>query len=242
MCSTPNHGDAEVCTNCGARLKPLEVGGDSDDSEDWLDRIRDEAEEPPTPTGAEGSASKEADQGIPEPDDDFDEQNAAEVDSGSAPEAQAVEGDVPEWLQRIREKQAEEPPTSDDPAPEDALRTAAAAAQLSDEPIDAPVADEPSPDDSLRTAVTEAQAEGVEPDDLAASIGQAPEEKIIPEQESEPAPASEGDSPDWLEVMEVEEAESEEDLPHIPALIGGEEGAADEELGDLGLPDWLGDT
>jgi hypothetical protein len=181
------------------------------------------------------------------------------------------EEEVPEWLQRIREKQAEEPadlPASDEPAPEDFLRAAAVEAESVDESTDLPASDEPAPEDALRTAAaaidepieppvsdehldvlraaaTEAQAEGEEPDDLAAPVDQAPEEKFIPEQESEPAPTSEpgsdGESPDWLESSEIEGAESEGDLPHVPALIGGPEESADEELGDLGLPDWLGE-
>ena len=160
MCGTPNHGDAEECTNCGARLKPLQVGGDSKDSEDWLDRIRDEAEEPSASMGAEGPASEES-----AADDDFeldfDELRAAEADSGSAPEAESAGDDVPEWLQRIREKKAEEPtdlPASDEPAPEDALRTAAAAGQVTDEPIDSPISDEPL--DDLRAAATACPSRG----------------------------------------------------------------------------------
>ncbi len=256
MCGIPNHGDAEECTNCGARLKPLDVSGGSEDSEDWLDRIRDEAEEPPT----SGQAAPEE---LAADDDfelDFDELKAAEADKESAPEAESAGDEVPEWLQRIRQKRAEEPPASDKPAPEDALRTAAAAPEpieppVSDESLDvlraaateAQASDEPTPDDALQSAATEAQAEGEEPEDLPARIDQAPEEKIIPEQESGPAPASEpgsdpgGESPDWLEGSESEGAESEGDLPHVPALVGGAEESADEELDDLGLPDWLGE-
>jgi hypothetical protein len=115
---------------------------------------------------------------------------------------------------------------------------------VTDEPIEPPVSDEPAPEDALRAAATAAQEEGEEPGDLAAPIDQEPEEKFIPEQEYEPEPASEpeGETPDWLEVMESEAEESEGELPHVPALIGGAEESADEELGDLGLPDWLGEV
>ncbi len=41
--------------------------------------------------------------------------------------------------------------------------------------------------------------------------------------------------------MESEDGVSEADLPHVPALVGGAEEPADEELGELGLPDWLGE-
>jgi hypothetical protein len=208
-----------------------------------LDRIRDEAEEP-------AISSRSASEGSAASDDfelNFDELRAAEADSGGAPEAESAGDEVPEWLQRIREKQAEEPtdqPVSEEPAPEDALRAVAAAAQVTDEPFETPVSDEPAPEDALRADVTAAQAEGDEPDDLVVPIEQKSEEKFIPEQEPEPESASESkrESPDWLEEMESEAEETEEDLPHVPALIGGAEESVDEELGDLGLPDWLGDV
>ena len=68
-------------------------------------------------------------------------------------------------------------------------------------------------------------------------VEQTSEEQDLPEPKSE----SGEKSPDWLEAMESEDGVSEADLPHVPALVGGAEEPADEELGDLGLPDWLGE-
>lgn len=231
MCGTPNHGDAEECTNCGARLKPLVVSGDPDDSEDWLDRIREEAGETASPADSEGTAPGGttpgfSDQAVDSPLDS----DALSAGGGSSPEAENGGEEVPDWLQRIREKQADEPPPSEQPAPEDALRAAAAEAPSTGEPADLPTSDEPDPEDALRAAAAGAQLSGEE---------QPPEGKTTPERE--PEPAAEGESPDWLEAMEREGADTEEDLPHVPALVGGADEPADEELGDLGLPDWLGE-
>ena len=246
MCGTPNHGDAEECTNCGARLKPLDVSASSGEADDWLERIREEAEESPSPSSAGGSSSAEPDQGSIEGADDFSELRSAETDGGSGSEAESSDEEVPEWLQRVREKKADEPPgldeaapetalraaagaslASDEPAPEDALR--AAAAQAADDPSP-PESDEPTPDDALRAAAADVPSEA-----------EQPEEKATPEPGSGTNPVSEEESPDWLEAMESEDGVSEADLPHVPALVGGAEEPADEELGDLGLPDWLGE-
>ncbi len=255
MCGTPNHGDAEECTNCGARLKPLDVSGSSGEAEDWLERIREEAEESPPPSSAGGSASVDPDQGSIEGADDFSELRAADTGGDSGSEAESAEEEVPEWLKRVREKKAEEPsdsdqsapedalraaaaeaPASDDPAPEDALR--AAAAQAADDP-DPLKSDEPTPDDALRAAAADVPLEAEQPDGPSESVEQTSEEQDVPEPKSEPA--SEGESPDWLEAMESEDGVSEADLPHVPALVGGAEEPADEEPGDLGIPDWLGE-
>ena len=255
MCGTPNHGDAEECTNCGARLKPLDVSGSSGEAEDWLERIREEAEESPPPSSAGGSASVDPDQGSIEGADDFSELRAADTGGDSGSEAESAEEEVPEWLKRVREKKAEEPSDSDQPAPEDALRAAAAEAPASDDPApedalraaaaqaaddpDPLKSDEPTPDDALRAAAADVPLEAEQPDGPSESVEQASEEQDVPEPKSEPA--SEGESPDWLEAMESEDGVSEADLPHVPALVGGAEEPADEEPGDLGIPDWLGE-
>lgn len=255
MCGTPNHGDAEECTNCGARLKPLDVSGSSGEAEDWLERIREEAEESPPPSSAGGSASVDPDQGSIEGADDFSELRAADTGGDSGSEAESAEEEVPEWLKRVREKKAEEPSDSDQPAPEDALRAAAAEAPASDDPApedalraaaaqaaddpDPLKSDEPTPDDALRAAAADVPLEAEQPDGPSESVEQTSEEQDVPEPKSEPA--SEGESPDWLEAMESEDGVSEADLPHVPALVGGAEEPADEEPGDLGIPDWLGE-
>ncbi len=255
MCGTPNHGDAEECTNCGARLKPLDVSGSSGEAEDWLERIREEAEESPPPSSAGGSASVDPDQGSIEGADDFSELRAADTGGDSGSEAESAEEEVPEWLKRVREKKAEEPSDSDQPAPEDALRAAAAEAPASDDPApedalraaaaqaaddpDPLKSDEPTPDDALRAAAADVPLEAEQPDGPSESVEQTSEEQDVPEPKSEPA--SEWESPDWLEAMESEDGVSEADLPHVPALVGGAEEPADEEPGDLGIPDWLGE-
>ena len=279
MCGTPNHGDAEECTNCGARLKPLDVSGSSGEAEDWLERIREEAEESPPSSSAGGSASAEPDQGSIEGADDFSELRAADTGGGSGSEAESAEEDVPEWLMRVRDKKAGEPSDSDQPAPEDALRAAAAESPASDDPApedtlraaaaESPASDDPAPEDALRAAAAQAAddsdpLESDEPtpeDALRAAAADVPseaeqskagppegveqisEKQDLPEPKSEPASDSgpQGESPDWLEAMESEDGVSEADLPHVPALVGGAEEPADEELGDLGLPDWLGE-
>jgi len=247
MCGKPNHGDAEECAHCGARLKPLQVSGASEDSGDWLNRIRKEAEEPPTSADSEGTGSEAESPGFSEGSDDFeidfDELRAAEGDVGSYSKADNGEKDVPDWLQRIREKQAEEPeglPISDEPSPEDALRAAATQAQVADEPNDLSSFDEPL--DALRAAAAEHPAAEKEPED---STDLSREEEFVPEQELEPA----AESPDWLQEMGELDADGEGELdadgegalPHVPALIGGADESADQELSDLGLPDWLGE-
>jgi len=258
MCGTPNHGDAEECTNCGARLKPLDVSASSGEADDWLERIREEAEESPPPSSAGGFSSAEPDQGSIEGADDFSELRAADTGGGSDSEAESGEEDVPEWLKRVREKKAEEPLDSDQPAPEDALRAAAAESPASDDPApedalraaaaqaaddpDPLESDEPTPDDPLRAAAAdvplEAEQSKAEPPE---GVEQTSEEQDLPEPKSEPASESGEKSPDWLEATESEDGVSEADLPHVPALVGGAEEPADEELGDLGLPDWLGE-
>ena len=270
MCGTPNHGDAEECTNCGARLKPLDVSGSAGEAEDWLERIREEAEESPSPSSAVGSASAEPDQGSIEGADDFSELRAADTGGGSGSEAESAEEDVPEWLKRVREKKADEPSDSDQPAPEDALRAAAAEPPASDDPAledalraaaaEPPASDDPAPEDALRAAAAQAAddpdhlpsheptpddamraavpSEIEQPDGPPEGLEQISEERDLPEPKSD---AAELKSPEWLEAMESEDGVSEADLPHVPALVGGAEEPANDELGDLGLPDWLGE-
>ncbi|MCI0826636.1 MAG: hypothetical protein J4N91_06650 [Chloroflexi bacterium] len=216
MCGKPNPGEAEECEHCGARLKPLEVGGSSEDSEKWLDRMREDVGEAPTSSEMGGEAVNEPDDTSSEgPDDlDFDKLRAEQTEEKLPQEAEPAKEDVPEWLQRIREKKAEEPKDlveSNEPAPEQALRAAA------------PPADEVGSE----------------------TAGPAPEEELRPGSEAEPEP----ESPDWLEeaedkgalAEEEKDAEPEAALPHVPALIAGAEKPPEAELGDLGLPDWLGE-
>ncbi|MFQ5942990.1 MAG: hypothetical protein ACE5JF_05505 [Anaerolineales bacterium] len=248
MCGNPNHGDAEECAHCGARLKPLDVSVSSEGSEDWLDRMREEAEDQPAASDSSeeapdfGSSDETEDYGL-----DFDELRAAEGAPEISPEADQNQEQVPEWLQRIREKQTKEPADLPDSGSDEALRAAAIDAQEEQadqsraedlRPADEqePVADfeppvpkgEPGPADEPEPVGDPRPADELEP-----------VEDLRPGDEPEPEPVEE--SPDWLEAMESEGAETEGDLPHVPALIGGADDVEDVELGDLGLPDWLGE-
>jgi hypothetical protein len=127
MCSTENPEDAEVCSSCGARLKPLvadqpppegppeweetpePIGGEEPEEEDWLRRVRAEAE------------SELPDEEIPE----------------DAPE----EAEAPDWLGRLREAEVpgeEGPPEGEIP---DWLSAFAEEAGVEGEPTEAPEPD-----------------------------------------------------------------------------------------------------
>jgi hypothetical protein len=140
MCSTPNPEDAEVCGSCGARLKPLTVdqpsiegpserverpgpvgGEEPEEGEDWLRRVRAEAEselpeeeiaeeepedaESPDWLGRLREVEIPGDEGPPEgemPDwlSAFAEEAGVEGEPAEAPE--------PDWLQRIRDREMPE--------------------------------------------------------------------------------------------------------------------------------------
>ena len=105
------------------------------------------------------------------------------------------------------------------------------------EPKDLPAEQEAAPEEALRPEVTPAE---VEPKGPPADHEAAPDETLRSEiQGGQPKPPDEPGSPDWLE--EIEDP-SDEALPHVPALIAGEDDSAEVELGDLGLPDWLGEV
>jgi hypothetical protein len=141
MCSTINKETADVCSECGARLTPLVLGGDELESadsgygeqpvegsggeEDWLERIRsgigagEELEVPEEPASVEPPSQQEApewleempeassgeDQGPPPGEvpgwmDEFIAAGDSEEEGGDDEE------EVPEWLARIRSRQA----------------------------------------------------------------------------------------------------------------------------------------
>jgi hypothetical protein len=140
MCSTPNPEDAEVCVSCGARLKPLTVdqpsiesppervektgpvgGEEPEENEDWLRRVRAEAEselpeeeiveevpeeaESPDWLGRLREVEIPGDEGPPEgemPDwlSAFAEEAGVEGEPAEAPE--------PDWLERIRDRETPE--------------------------------------------------------------------------------------------------------------------------------------
>jgi hypothetical protein len=241
MCSKPNPEDAEVCSFCGARLKPL-VGGPGEAGEplentpaesgdeavpDWLERIRtkareDQAEDEPEP------ASDEEAEGAP---DWLSRLRQAEPLQEEGP----PEGNIPEWLDDV----AEQPPEEEEPraasgAPEtgwlDRLR---AHAQSDAEEASAELS--VSPEEVLG----EFAAEG-EPPDSADWLSEFEE---AAEPEAATGQAAEGVSP-WAEYETPPEAE--EDQAAGPSGSGAEAGGSEGWLEDLAgegsqgeLPGWI---
>jgi hypothetical protein len=156
MCSKLNDADAEVCAHCGARLKPLIMDADAEESveepfdassirdrlppaddgeeeqlPDWLGRIRAEVEavreqEPleETPTSEEDQPNwlgrlREVDIGAEEgpPEGEIPDWVSDYSDEEVELEGEGVgeeEEEVPDWLERIRAREAQE----SEPAPE----------------------------------------------------------------------------------------------------------------------------
>lgn len=238
MCGNPNPEQAEVCAHCGARLTPV-TGGQA--SSDWLSEIRDQAEG----TGSTGGTSPFASF---EQDDPDAEQAEPEGDDRLA------EGQVPDWLRRVRQKQAAE-----QGQPEDDRGT------LQDDSSDEIVEDQqavrprPEPHDpragfpglSVRPGDL-----GDQPEDPRAGFDFGDEDAAADpqaaaqfERQRPPAEPEKG-VPGWLQEREEDsqpapaepspaDPESEGGLPHVQALIGDEGSGLDAE--ELGLPKWLGE-
>jgi len=256
MCSKPNPEDAETCSFCGARLKPLvadspeepsSAGGPQDEGQggqvpDWLARVRSKAE---------------ADRGEEEEDIDV-------------PVPAGDEGVTPDWLGRLRQAeplQEEGPPEGYIP---DWLDEASEEASTE---ADAPVEHEASAEHEAKTEMPSPdRPETGWLDRLRAesTSEEAFEESIDDEDSSTPEPEffdpGVGDALDWL--GELEESASDEPAPGLaaegvspwadfetPPEAEGDlspEGdmqaeASDDWLGDLGgegggpggLPDWI---
>src|SRR5512145_2595086 len=95
ICSSMNPPDAEVCSVCGARLKPARpeepYNANEENEPDWLSSLRDgEEEKPPSVDQPEMSGGEES----------------------------ADQGDMPDWLSRIRERARGDIPTSNEAHPE----------------------------------------------------------------------------------------------------------------------------
>ncbi len=268
MCSTINSAEATACTVCGARLKPLLAGppeshpGPQEPPEaeagDWLARIRSEAESASEPS-AEGPgrpgepdwlgrlrpASAE-EQGPPE--GDVPEWVSGEESPAPAP-AQEAPAEVPDWLARIRERKKTdlEAPAEGAPSPaaeDDWLGRLRREEVLAPEPAPPPE-EEPEPSPAPR---------GLRPP----SRPIAPAAPSTPALVSPPSPERPGQAPPFMGVskdllegampkwLEDAGAPTDESLPHVPALVGGETGAVtpetpDQEVGAIEIPEWLGE-
>ena len=290
MCSAPNPETADVCGECGARLKPLVAGGDlglpheeagapgpppgvEDGEEDWLARIRSQAltsggEEPTEEESGESPAPdwlgrlREADSGyeegppegvLPEWMDEFiaagDESEAAAAEDEGLEQAEQV----PEWLARIRAKQAMQKAAI--PEEEDWLERlrheGEAEIQAAEEPpseIEAmppsEALEEPLPEPEAEEAVQEGLAAEAEPETLPAEspffaedLDALTEEMPLPEVQEE-GPEAPPLAPEDLEG---------EALPHVPALVPEDQSEVplveigESDLEGVELPDWLED-
>jgi hypothetical protein len=146
MCGRPNPAEAEQCQHCGARLTPLagggppasgppsgrSAGGEPENGQDWLRRIREQSEsagEPEFPEQGESDFAAElggAD--MPswleeiEPEEASGEAGeegpqASPFKSGGEPEGAEglAEAEAPEWLRRIRAREEERAQAPEEP-------------------------------------------------------------------------------------------------------------------------------
>ncbi len=284
MCSAVNHAGAEECVECGARLTPLIAGdeptgesresglaasaeGQTAEGEDWLARIRRDAESPPPEEEPEEAAEdiepgespdwlgqlRQADQAYEEgpPTGDQPDWMDEFVAAGDeeTPEADQDE-EVPEWLARIRERtQSKEISTEIDDDWISSLRDEEA--QLS--------AERPAGLEELEPAPEEDQEEEADlpqsaPLDLGALSSVPPPDRPsgewrLTDEEAEAGVDAEfatGPPADFSEEGFREDAgEVQGELPHVPALIPEDTGEKpiieiDEKVLDSAeLPGWL---
>lgn len=267
MCSQPNPADAEVCQHCGARLKPLEAppGSREDEGlpsgepfdarpdgeeEDWLARIRSEAEIEPTEAEPpdEGEVDQWLDRLEPEAEGEPAEPGFDEEDLSA--EAQPA-AEIPEWLQRIRSKE-------DEPAGEQ--EEGDWLSEFREVEAEGPEDVAPPPEEAVSGTPPPEEPVAATPVEIeAAGIGPAPERKEgpLPEPEELPAELPDEPMPSWLQDVEpvsppdeVPEQEGEpvedEELPRVPALIvdageAEEPPPPEEPPVSAGVPDWIGE-
>ncbi len=283
MCSTINDAAAEVCSECGARLKPLVVGTPGSPGEesaapeiegtagdDWLERIRSGIGE------GEESGSKDAPSEAPVQDefqqpewlDELPEavsEEQAGPPSGEIPgwmdefiaagEGEESEGEeVPEWLARIRARQAdkETPEAPDlDEGWIDRLRE--------DEDADSSVTDTPPSDGLEGLAPAPSYPEEPKTDPFSTPVDLGPlsdlpgvpgsPDRALRRSEIMEAQAeiggAEADAPVAPAKVDADESEPEGDQPHVPALVSGQSvdrpivEIDDVSLDSIELPDWL---
>lgn len=210
MCGELNPEGAETCSNCGARLKPVTSG---EAGSDWL---RESG--PPAESSETGDPSAQ-------------EQAPAEQPAASheADDDGLAEGEVPGWLQRIRQRQAEDAEQEDDQGGLDRLRAGLAEADETPEAADPEPLDEPEDPRAGFPGLTQGAG------DRGGERREQPEDPRAGFQEILDSADEFGDE----QAFEQPAGDDESGLPHVPALIGGEDTGLDAE--ELGLPDWLGE-
>jgi hypothetical protein len=243
MCSRSNPEDAEECSFCGARLKPLIAdedaleqsasnqpqatgGGAAEEVPGWLSRIRERAEEEREP---EQEPEQESDT------DWLSRLRAVETDESGPPEElpdwldqEGEEGQEDDWLGRLRESsdlgQEEEEPEPSAPDMAAGQQPEQPAAEL-----------EVDPEQQLRGMIVEEDSA----EELESSVGSG---------------LGEDDSFDWLE-QGAEQVEAEEGAGEFPSFFEGEQQeepkapapakseaeASDFESEEAEIPDWFGE-
>jgi hypothetical protein len=239
MCSTSNPEDAEVCTSCGARLKPLvadqppvegpsdweekpePIEGEEPEEEDWLRRVRAEAEselpdeeipeeapddaEAPDWLGRLREAEVPGEEGPPEGEipgwlSAFAEEAGVEGEPEEAPE--------PDWLGRIRDQEAldaEEEVEEVEQEDEDWL---ARLKEIEDQPPEEELEEIPSLEPEVDWTTDEAEVELEELIEPKSELEELEPASIPPELlELEPTEAPEEELPDFEMPIEVEEPE-----------------------------------
>lgn len=252
MCSKPNPEDAELCSFCGARLKPLVAGASEADQPaepspsgqgedqvpDWLARIRTKAREEQVDDGeAKTPEPSEASPGAP---DWLSRLRQAEPLQEQGP----PEGEIPDWLDDVPAEPVETDETSQ-PAgraaraasdqPETGWLDRLRARTQSEEEANSAGEEPVSPEDILDEFAAESA-----PDASADWLSEFDE---LTETAAPAGRAAEGVSP-WAEF----EMPPEPDEPEMTPLAGGPGAASAEEdwLGGTateaaqgGLPDWI---
>ena len=281
MCSAINDEAAEVCSDCGARLTPLVIGGSSfetpepesgDDSpeqpaeatggDDWLDRIRSgigSTEEPDAfeestesaPTDQEApawlgnmrEASSDEDEGPPPGEipgwmDDF-------LAAGETEEEEGEE--VPEWLSRIRARQADAAPSEESPGEAgwlDRLRE--------EEGVEGEAGIQSRPEglEDLAPAPDYQDEPKTNPFSTPIDLGPLSDMPGVPGSPDialrrSQVMRAQAEMEDGQPASDIAEEDSQDGLPHVPALV--KRGAAERpvveidesSLDSVELPDWL---
>lgn len=229
MCAKLNPEGADECEHCGARITPLVIGDEGTsraeevgrEEEDWLSRIRDQAsQEQDQPAGqAEPSEEdwlgrlREASSETPE------EEPLSPERHGDYPATDPDEGkEMPEWLARIRAREAEEVEEPSAVQDDDWLENLRGAAPLDDEgPEELAAEDQPSEEEGDMSPETP-----------------PPQEMEFPTGEDR-----EAEIPGWLEASEERQPDAPlpaEEESRTPDLFT-EEGAEQEPVSAADEPD-----
>lgn len=241
MCSKPNPEDADVCSFCGARLKPLVAGdtgepmpgeerpagppesGGEDAVPDWLARIRSKAQE------------ERSEEELPEPEEGGEGPDWLSRLRRAEPlqEEGPPEGQVPDWLESTEGEQeaAGSEPEGDADAWLDRLRESTSG-QAS------PPAEHP---DSAETETPD--EEPAPPEDLS-WLGDLEEEPSEPAEPLEADSLAPEEEPDLAGMPAGFEASSSSETGEPAGGEGEEDWLADLGEGGQGaveLPDWIGD-